>query len=58
MNRIFWYLALSMLLFVGVVAVSAVDEVWSIGQNRIRNSDFNNDEIGKTPKEWALQKGG
>lgn len=31
---------------------------WEKGQNRILNSDFEGDEIGKEPVKWALEKGG
>ena len=31
---------------------------WVIGENRLINSDFENDVVGKKPKEWDLEKGG
>lgn len=31
---------------------------WTIGENRLINSDFENDIVGQKPKEWALEKGG
>lgn len=31
---------------------------WVIGENRITNSDFENDEVAKKPKMWDLEKGG
>lgn len=31
---------------------------WIIGENRLINSDFENDIVGQKPKEWALEKGG
>ena len=35
-----------------------VGYAWEIGENRLINSHFEDDEIGQEPKEWALEKGG
>lgn len=51
-------MTISLLLLIGImVAVGAGDD-WNRGQNRIRNSDFEGDEVGQPPKEWTLKKGG
>ncbi|MGQ9608344.1 MAG: hypothetical protein ACUVWN_03515 [bacterium] len=43
-----------LLIFISIMA----NADWEKGQNRILNSDFEGDEIGKVPVKWALEKGG
>ncbi|MBD3184556.1 hypothetical protein GF312_19895 [Candidatus Poribacteria bacterium] len=31
---------------------------WELGENRLLNSNFEDDEVGQEAKEWALEKGG
>ncbi len=40
------------------MAMFGVSYAWEIGENRLINSGFEDDEIGQEPKEWALEKGG
>ena len=56
MNRLSLCLALS--LTMGIIVTVSASYGWEIGQNRIRNSDFEGDEVEQPPKEWALEKGG
>ncbi len=42
------------LIFISTIA----NADWEKGQNRLLNSDFEGDEIGKEPVKWALEKGG
>lgn len=40
------------------MAMFGVSYAWEIGENRLINSGFEDDEVGQEPKEWALEKGG
>ena len=40
------------------VATFGIGYAWEIGENRLINSGFEDDEVGQEPKEWALEKGG
>jgi len=52
------YLAISLLLSVGILGTVGAEDDWSKGENRIRNTDFEADNPGGPPKEWSLEKGG
>ena len=44
-------------LIIGMLIVPSVS-AFKIGEDRIRNSDFEADNVGEPPNEWALEKGG
>ncbi len=48
---------LIMCIFLALISIVANAD-WEKGQNRILNSDFEGDEVGKEPVKWALEKGG
>lgn len=50
-------LAVVGLLIVGVLVAPSAN-AFIKGENRIRNSDFEADNVGEPPNEWALEKGG
>ena len=39
-------------------AMFGASYAWEIGENRLINSGFEDDEVGQEPKEWVLEKGG
>jgi len=51
------YTSLLVFLCLGFAFISDAED-WILGQNRIQNSDFEGDEIGKPPEKWELVKGG
>ena len=55
-KRLGLYLAIFSLLYMVNFLAIATSYGWLIGQNRIVNTDFENDEVGQPPVEWALEK--
>jgi hypothetical protein len=49
-------LIILLILSVGIVGV-VVAQDWEIGENRILNSDFENDVVGGQPAGWTLENG-
>ena len=52
------HLAINFLLYATIFLTVSTSYAWFIGQNRLVNTDFENDEVGQPPMEWALEKGG
>ena len=57
-KRLSLCLAIFSLLYMANFLTIATSYGWPIGQNRIVNTDFENDGVGQSPTEWALEKGG
>jgi len=47
-------------LFLLLVITSSLNaqNTWLLGQNRIANGTFEEDEVGKPPRKWEIAKGG
>ena len=52
------YLAIFLLLYTAIFLYTAKSYGWIIGQNRIVNTNFENDKARQPPMEWVLEKGG
>jgi hypothetical protein len=50
-------LAVIGVLMIGMLMASSIC-AFEKGENRIKNTDFEADNVGEPPKEWGLEKGG
>ena len=58
MKELGLYLIIFLLLLAGVAGMAKAQDYWKKGENRIINSDFEEDAVAGLPAEWALAKGG